>query len=133
MIVVDTNVMAYLWIPGALTECAEKTLKKDSLWTAPFLWRSEFRNVLAGYLRRKQVSLESALKSLEGAELILKGQEYLIPSDRVMKFVTQSACSAYDCEFVALAEDLDSTLVTADEKILREFPKRSVHVKEFGA
>lgn len=131
MIVVDTNVVAYLWIPGALTEYAEKTLKKDSAWASPFLWRSEFRNVLAGYFRRKQITLEAVLKSLEGAELIFKGQEYFVPSDRVMKFVAQSTCSAYDCEFVALADDLDLPLVTTDEKILREFPKIAFHLKEF--
>ncbi|MEO6035535.1 MAG: type II toxin-antitoxin system VapC family toxin [Verrucomicrobiota bacterium] len=131
MIVVDTNVVAYLWISGALTEFAEKALKKDSAWAAPFLWRSEFRNVLAGYFRRKQMSLEAVVKSLEGAELIFKGQEYFVPSDRVMKFVAQSTCSAYDCEFVALADDLDLPLVTTDEKILREFPKITVHLKKF--
>jgi predicted nucleic acid-binding protein len=30
---------------------------------------------------------------------------------------------AYDCEFVALAQYLNVPLVTADKKILREFPE----------
>jgi len=30
MIVVDTNVIAYLWLPGARTATAEHLLKKDS-------------------------------------------------------------------------------------------------------
>ena len=39
-----------------------------------------------------------------------------------MQLVKGSNCSAYDCEFVALAQYLDVPLITADKKILREFP-----------
>jgi hypothetical protein len=42
MIVVDTNVIAYFWLPGVYTACAERALKKDNEWAAPILWRSEF-------------------------------------------------------------------------------------------
>ena len=52
MIVVDTNVLAYLWLPGERTTAAERLLKRDPDWNAPLLWRSEFRSVLAGCLRR---------------------------------------------------------------------------------
>jgi predicted nucleic acid-binding protein len=39
-----------------------------------------------------------------------------------MQLVNRSECSAYDCEFVALAKYLGVPLVTADNKLLREFP-----------
>lgn len=52
MIVVDTNVIAYCFVRGALTEAAQRARARDADWHAPFLWRSEFRNVLCGYLRR---------------------------------------------------------------------------------
>lgn len=51
MIVVDVNTIAYLWIPGEMTELAEKALSRDPHWVSSILWRSEFRNILAGYLR----------------------------------------------------------------------------------
>ena len=58
MIVVDSNVLAYLYLPGEYSTAAEALLEQDSDWAAPILWRSEFRNILAGYLRRKAISNE---------------------------------------------------------------------------
>lgn len=60
MIVVDTNIIAYLYLQGEHTVQAEKVLQKDSEWMAPPLWRSEFRNVLAFYLRQENLSLDDA-------------------------------------------------------------------------
>ena len=55
MIVVDTNVLAYLYLPSDFTLAAEKLLLNDPQWVAPHLWRSEFRNILAGYMRERPV------------------------------------------------------------------------------
>jgi len=51
MIVVDTNIIAYLYISGEKSLQAEQLLSFDSLWNAPILWRSEFRNVLSQYFK----------------------------------------------------------------------------------
>jgi len=122
MIVVDTNVLAYLWLPGKRTRAAESLLKKDPDWNAPLLWRSEFRSVLAGYLRRGHVSLETALQIVEGAEGQMHGREFSVPSPQVLARVEESECSAYDCEFVVLADELRVSLVTSDEKLVKSFP-----------
>jgi predicted nucleic acid-binding protein len=58
VIVVDTNVLVYLVLPGEHTEHAERVLHRDPVWTAPLLWRSEFRNVLAVYMRQGRLSLD---------------------------------------------------------------------------
>ena len=60
MIVVDTNVIAYLLIPGQHTAAARTTLTRDPEWAAPVLWRSALRNVLALYLRKGELSLRQA-------------------------------------------------------------------------
>jgi predicted nucleic acid-binding protein len=44
----------------------------------------------------------------------------------VLELVRDSDCSAYDCEFIALAIKLDVKLVTMDKKLLRTFPKRAI-------
>ncbi|TMQ77118.1 hypothetical protein ACCUM_3451 [Candidatus Accumulibacter phosphatis] len=37
-----------------------------------------------------------------------------------------SGCSAYDCEFVSVAEYLDVKLVTADAKLAKAFKTRAL-------
>jgi predicted nucleic acid-binding protein len=126
VIVVDTNILAYLYLPGDRTEQAESLLEREPEWAAPVLWRSEFRNILAGYLRRKTVSFAQACALQDEAESMLHGAEFEVDSRAVLELVRGSACSAYDCEFIALAIKLDTTLVTTDKKLLQAFPTRAV-------
>lgn len=126
MIVVDSNVLAYLYLPCEHTAAAEALLEHDPDWVAPILWRSEFRNILAGYLRRRSISFEQARSLQCEAESLLDGAEYEVDSRSVLELVRDSDCSAYDCEFIALAMTLDTRLVTMDKKLLRAFPERTV-------
>lgn len=122
MIVVDTNVLAYLLLPYKYSPRADALFKRDPEWVAPILWRSEFRNVLAGYLRRKTLTLDEVLKVQAEAEAILSGNEHEVDSRRVLELVRDSNCSAYDCEFVALAAKLGVKVMTMDAKVLKAFP-----------
>jgi len=123
VIVVDTNIISYLYISGDRSQLSEDLLSFDSSWAAPILWRSEFRNVLAQYLRKSFIDIDEVLLMIQQAEKLLSDHEYEISSAHIMQLVKSSQCSAYDCEFVALAQYLDVPLITADKKILREFPE----------
>lgn len=122
MIVVDSNIVAYLYLPGSHTKQAERLLQRDDDWVAPLLWRSEFRNILAGYMRRKLLSFAAALDVQLEAESLLEGAEHDVNSRLVLELVQTSNCSAYDCEYVALAQMLGVKLVTMDAKLRRAFP-----------
>lgn len=126
MIVVDSNVVAYLYLSGDYTEKAEALLERDADWAAPLLWRSEFRNILAGYMRRKTIAFEAARDLQLEAESLLAGAEHEVDSRMVLELVRDSDCSAYDCEFVALAMTLGVKLVTMEAKLLKAFPKYAV-------
>lgn len=126
MIVVDTNILVFLYLPTEWTRMAENLLVKNPCWAVPILWRSEFRSVLALCLRKGLLSLEEAMKVQAEAESLLAETEYESNSADVLRLVTNSNCSAYDCEFVALAQALGVKLVTEDRKILREFPDLAV-------
>lgn len=126
MIVVDSNVVACLYLPGDHTERAEALMEKDADWAAPLLWRSEFRNILTGCMRRKALTLATARDLQLEAESLLAGAEHEVDSRLVLELVRDSDCAAYDCEFVALAMTLRVELVTEDKKLLKAFPRHMV-------
>lgn len=133
MIVVDTNIIAYLFLPGERLSLAEAARMKDSIWLAPRLWRSEFRNILALYLRQDRLTLADALAIMGEAERLMDGSEYEIASTLVLRLAALSNCSAYDCEFVALAQDFGIRLVTEDGELIRKFPETAVSLQAFAA
>lgn len=133
MIVADTNVIAYLLLPSPHTVQAELLLGADPDWIAPVLWRSEMRNVLALYLRKGLIILEDALSLQLEAEALLRDKEYEVGARDVLTLVDRSPCSAYDCEFVALARSFDIKLVTMDRRVIKAFPDTAVSLGDFLA
>ncbi len=125
MIVVDTNVIAYLYLPGDYTAAAEALCRMDSEWSAPLLWRSELRNVLATQIRVGRLELEAAQSIQTEAEQLLQGREFAIDSAEVLRLAADSGCSAYDCEFVALADYFDVPFYSADRRLVERFPHRA--------
>ena len=126
MIVVDSKVLLYLYLPGQYTADAEALLERDPEWAAPVLWRSEFRNVLAGYMRRNTITFDQAFALQSEAENLLADLEFEVDSRAALELARNSDCSAYDCEFIALAIKLHTKLVTMDKKLLSAFPKRAL-------
>lgn len=125
MIVVDVNVIAYLLIPGKFTAAAEQLLLSDPAWAVPRLWRSELRNILATYLRAGDVDLGDALELFQRAAELIGDEEYEVDTSAVLRLSRESNCSAYDCEYVALADFLALEFVTADRKLAKAFPSRA--------
>lgn len=130
MIVADTNLIVYLFIAGDQTSLAQKVLRKDPQWIVPPLWQSEFRNVLAAYIRRG-MTLAQASQLMEDALQTLQERQILPSNEEVFALITETDCTAYDCEFVALARQLSIKLVTADKQLLEQFPDCTVSLEEF--
>jgi len=131
MIVADTNIISYLLLPTSYSDSVDKLFALDSAWIAPTLWKSEFRNVLALYLRKEIITFDKALQLQEAAESIMNNNEFDVSSSQVLALVNQSNCSAYDCEFIALAKHQNIPLVTQDKKVLREFPDNTLSIASF--
>tara|TARA_R100000900_G_scaffold66106_2_gene52996 strand:+ start:100368 stop:100784 length:417 start_codon:yes stop_codon:yes gene_type:complete len=130
VIVADTNTIAYLYLPTEQTEDVVALLLKEPHWIAPLLWRSEFRNVLALYVRKNIIGLDTAMAMQSQAESQFEDKEYTVNSNDVLALAERSGCSAYDCEFVSLADSLGLKLVTGDRKLLREFPDIAVTARD---
>jgi predicted nucleic acid-binding protein len=133
VIVADTNLLVYLYLPGEHTAAAERVVSIDAEWASPILWRSEFRNVLALYLRKQMLGMDAAVDAFREAESAVRGREYAMETTRVLHLVQNSTCSAYDCEFVALAQELGVPLITSDARLLKDFPAIAIAPDEFAA
>mgnify|MGYP006362116885 FL=1 len=132
MIVADTNLIAYLMIEGDFTPQAELVYQLDSNWIAPYLWRSEFRNILALYLRKNYLSMAEAKTIMAQGEALMKNKEFELDSASILKMIENSTLSAYDCEYVVLAKKLGIHLITNDKKILKSFPDLAVSLESYG-
>ena len=132
MIVTDTNLIAYFAVRDSNSELADAVFETDPVWVAPLLWQSELRSTLTKYIQYAGMSLEAALVALHSAEEVIGGREYRVSSEQVLELAVRSKCTAYDCEYVALAQDLGVPLVTADRQILRAFPKTAVSLEIFA-
>ena len=131
MIVTDTNVIGYLFLSSDKSRLSELALRKDSEWAAPVLWRSELRNVLASYLRKAILALHEAHQIMDSALALMRGREFEVSSGEIFKLVSVSKCSAYDCEFIAVAMELGVPLVTVDKQLLREFPDSTLSLDAY--
>ena len=128
MIVVDSNVIAYCWIHGERTVLAHTLRRLDSDWHAPVLWRSEMRNILTGYRRDGSLAEAQVRRIMAAAEAGFAGREHHLPSDRVFAVTERYRLSAYDAEFIALAEILGVPLVTEDRAILKCWPGKALNL-----
>jgi len=133
VIVVDTNLIVHFFAKGDNSELSARILVMDPGWSAPLLWRSEFRNTLVKCVRGKLIEWSDAFQIMTEAESLMAGNEYAIVSGDVLSLAASSACSAYDAEFVALAGELGVTLVTSDKQLLESFPETAVSPARFIA
>lgn len=131
MIVVDASVIVPFWIPHEFTGVARSIARRE-IWTAPVLWRSEVRSAMVRLIRARRLALDDAKALFKQAELQL-WKERSIQSDMVLEYSARSQCSAYDCEYVVLADALGIKLITADEPLIQHFPRVAIHLTDFAA
>lgn len=133
MIVVDSNILAYFYLSSEFSQLAHAAFEKDRHWIAPVLWQSEFRNILAAYLRRDLMTLDAAQFTMDKALNLMRHTEFEVSSSHVLQLVISSKCSSYDCEYVALARQYEISLITMDKQILQQFPNVAIKLDSFVA
>jgi len=130
MIVVDTNVVAYAVLPGERTKAALALAERDPEWVAPALWRRELRNVLATFMRVRQLPLRQALAAFSAAEALVTDATVEPSTEECLRLAARGGVSAWDAEFVFVAEAAGLPLVSADRKLARAFSGRVVTLED---
>ena len=132
MVLVDTNVLAYLMLEGDCTSAAQELFERDADWRSEAFIMVEFSNVLTTYVRTKVLSRDQGLKLLAGAEKLVPVLTS-VQNARALEVATQFGLSAYDARFVALAIQMKVKLVTEDAKLRAAVPSWTVSLADAGA
>jgi predicted nucleic acid-binding protein len=130
VIVVDTNVLAYAVLPGLRSTMVQALAERDPHWLAPRLWRWELRNVLATTMRVRLLSLSDALAAFAAAEQLVEDADLEPSVEDCLRVAARGRISAWDAEFVCVAEALGLPFVTADRRLCKAFPECAVALEE---
>ncbi len=122
MIVVDTNVIAYLLIEGDRTNRARSLWRGEPDWRVPPLWRHEFLNVLATFAKRGGADLADTTQLWARAVDTIGSGEIEVDMSAALELAVTGQISAYDAQFITLAKRLRVPLVTEDKKLRKMFP-----------
>ena len=117
MLLVDTNIVAYLLIDGDFTEAAQRLRKSDPDWRSEAFLMIEFTNVLAASIAARRMTLPLAEDFLSKADALLEGKLTRVADAAALAIAVRFHVSAYDARFLALADQLDRRLVTEDAKL----------------
>lgn len=131
MIVVDTNIIAYLFIKGERTEQARQLYAQDPDWTTTPLWQHEFLNVLATMVKQGNRTVADALHLWHQAQALMLNQEKTITLSEALILATTHGISAYDAQYLTLAERLNCVLITEDKRLVQKFPDSAMTIQAF--
>lgn len=129
MVVVDTNIVAYLLIEGDRTRDAQALYARDPEWKSEAFLLIEFSNILATYVRTGALRRNPALGLLAEAETRVRGLVNL-PHSRALRVAEQFAVSAYDARFLGAAQTLGARLVTEDARLRAAAPTLTLSLAE---
>jgi predicted nucleic acid-binding protein len=122
MLVVDTNVVAYLLIHGIHSAAAQQLRSRDPDWRSEAFLLVEFTNVLASSIATKRMTFSLAEDFLANAAALFDGKLARVPHAAVLAIAARHRVSAYDARFLALADQLDTRLVTEDARLRAAVP-----------
>lgn len=132
MIVVSTELVAALYVPGALTMTAEAVLQRDASWASPMIWRALLPLNLEEPLRTGRLTPQLVADIVAAAPELFRSREFPAPLADNMKIVLDSGCSALIAPFINLALGLNVRLVTTDTVALRHYPAIAIAPAAFA-
>jgi hypothetical protein len=133
MIVVSTDVVAALYVPGEFTQAAEAVLLRDPHWASPMLWRTLLPNHAAALLADGRATPEIVRMMVAEAALLFRSREFPAPLEDNTEIILTSPCSAFMAPFLCLARGLQVPLVTLDAAAIRAFPETALSPIDFAA
>ena len=121
MVLVDTNILAYLLIEGDRTAAAQELYARDPDWRSEGFILVEFSNVLATQVRAKTLAREQGTRLLADARALIP-EPASVPHADALQTANQFGISAYDARFIVVAMQMKLKLITEDTKLRSAVP-----------
>lgn len=131
MIVADANLIVYRFLKGPFTALSDAAVGKDSDWRTAPLWRYEFTSAVATMIIAKVVDEPTAVAAIGAAGAEMISRELLVPQELALEAAIRYRISAYDAQYIALAEELAVPCVTADVQLAAKVPNVAVLLADF--
>lgn len=130
MLVIDTNIIAPLYVRSARTGEVTKLFAQDQIWRTEPLALIELSNVLITYARARYITAASARDCLNRAAAFLQPNLFRVSHQAALDAAIRYGTTAYDGRFLALAQQLGSRLVTEDAKLRGAAPALTQSLEE---
>jgi predicted nucleic acid-binding protein len=122
MVVVDSNVLAYLLIEGEKTPLARALFERDPVWHSASFAPLELTNILATSIRAARLDAASANQVLAKALALMEDSLHELPHAQVLALTNRLRISAYDALYLGVSIDLGVPLVTEDRRLREAAP-----------
>jgi predicted nucleic acid-binding protein len=99
---------------------AERIAQRDPDWIVPHLWRYEVTNVLTTLARNKVIQPELAEAAILDAVLLASPAEAPIDQVTALRTALRLGISAYDAQYITLAQSRGVRCVTGDDRLVRK-------------
>ena len=134
LFVVDASVAVKWFVSEEHSDVATLLLDENFDLAVPRLFFSEFGNILWKKFSRGELSHDEVIdtaRSLPSAMLTPMDDEWLL--DVAIVLACELKHPVYDCLYLALADSLETAMVTADQKFANKVadPARVVFVADF--
>lgn len=129
MIVVDANLIVYAITETDMTEAARAVVESAEGVAVPALWQSECANALVGLTRRGYLDIETALEMYRDARAVFAPRETQVNREAAIRVADERRLSAYDAEYLVLAQELGCKLVTNDRRLVEAAPETAVDLQ----
>lgn len=131
MIVVDTCVISYLVNESEFTPSAQKLFEYNPYWIYPPTWQDEYSNIVSKIAKEIKQPIDDAIKNFEFVVSQMSNNEKFVNRSKAIALSIKHGISAYDAQFVALAIDYNTILVTEDKELIRKCPQYAMSMQTY--
>jgi predicted nucleic acid-binding protein len=122
MVIVDTNIIAPLYVRSARTDTVAELFAHDAVWRTEPLALIELSNVLITYERSRHITAATARDCLNRAAAFLQPHFFRVSHQAALEAALDYRVTAYDARFLALARQVGARLITEDAKLRAAAP-----------